>query len=227
MEQTTLLTVGPCAPSLNTNFKPPGALHALWNDDRGFIISAELVMIATILVLGLIAGLTCVRDAVTGELFDVADAIDSLNQSYSYTGMHGCSAPGCGRHSFTAGSCFGDYEEGEQDECFFDGPCQARCETPACPAEEIIVEPPVVQPPPVIVEPAPYVQPCPTPCPDPCPPVIHAPCPPEQSGTIYYYETSPGATLPCPTPASPCQPGGVWQADGTWLPAPVYPSPIW
>ncbi len=229
MDQTTHLTVGHCAPSPNPN--TTGVMHALWNDDRGFIITAELVMIATILVIGLIAGLACVRDAVTGELFDVADAIDSLNQSYAYTGMHGCWAQGCGRHSFTAGSCFTDYEENVQDECFFEGPCQARCETPACPIEQTIVEPQVI-----IEEPIPCVEPCPQPCVDPC--VNPCPCPtpayqPGQSGTIYYYESAPALS---PQPITPgtgtvpqSQSGSVDQSGTVWRPiiAPINPAPIW
>jgi hypothetical protein len=200
----------------------PGALRALWHDDRGFIISAELVMIATILVLGLIAGLACVRDAVTGELFDVADAIDSLNQSYAVTGMHGCWNWGCGRSSFTAGSCFTDYEENVQDECFFEGPCQARCEAPACPIEEHIVEPQVIE------EPTPCVEPCPPPCEVPCPDPCATPCPP---GTVYYYESGPSLSpqpIPPQSGVPQTQPGSAGQAATRWRPiAPVNPPAIW
>ena len=61
----------------------------LWNDDAGFIVSIELVLIATIAVIGLIAGMTAVRDAVVSELSDVAGAVQDLNQSYSFTGVEG------------------------------------------------------------------------------------------------------------------------------------------
>ena len=44
----------------------------LWNDEAGFIVSAELVLIATILVLGMIVGLVSVRDQVVQELGDIA-----------------------------------------------------------------------------------------------------------------------------------------------------------
>jgi hypothetical protein len=117
-------SVGRCAHPSSRN-SSPGTLRALWNDDCGFIISAELVMIATIVVLGLIAGLTCVRDAVTGELKDVANAFDNLNQSYSYTGFHGCWDPCCGLHSFTNGSCFSDEEEHADDDYCFDDRCRS------------------------------------------------------------------------------------------------------
>lgn len=75
------------------------------------MLSAELVVIATVVVLGLIAGLRCVQTAVVGELKDVAGAIDSLNQSYYYTGMHGCWKLGCCQQSFTRGSAFFDEQD--------------------------------------------------------------------------------------------------------------------
>ena len=61
----------------------------LWNDDAGFIVSVELVLIATIAVIGLIAGMTAARDAVVSELSDVAGAVQDVNQSYTYTGVEG------------------------------------------------------------------------------------------------------------------------------------------
>ncbi len=64
-------------------------LQRLWNDDAGFIVSAELLLIATIAVIGLIVGLTAVRDAVTSELADVAGAINNVNQSYTVLGIRG------------------------------------------------------------------------------------------------------------------------------------------
>jgi len=53
----------------------------------GFIVSAELVLIATILVIGLIVGMVAIRDAVTAEMGDVAEAIGALDQSYVFDGI--------------------------------------------------------------------------------------------------------------------------------------------
>lgn len=53
----------------------------------GFIVSAELVLIATILVIGLVVGMVAIRDAMTGEMADVAEAIGNLDQSYSFDGI--------------------------------------------------------------------------------------------------------------------------------------------
>ena len=61
----------------------------LWNDQAGFIVSAELVLISSVGVIGLVTGLTCLRNAVNDELSDVSCAISALDQSYCYTGFHG------------------------------------------------------------------------------------------------------------------------------------------
>ncbi len=84
-----------------------------YRDTRGFIVSAELVVISSILVVGMIVGLTALQSSVNGELNDVADAIGSLNQSFCYTGMHGCCKSLCCGPTYTRGSCFTDI----QDEC--------------------------------------------------------------------------------------------------------------
>lgn len=55
--------------------------------EAGFIVSAELVLIATILVIGLIVGMVAIRDAVTAEMHDVAEAIGTLDQSYHFNGI--------------------------------------------------------------------------------------------------------------------------------------------
>jgi Flp pilus assembly pilin Flp len=76
-------------------------MQRLWLDDRGALIATEWVFVATILVIGLVVGLKAVQQAVVNELEEVAGAIGSLNQSYSFGGTSGC----CGA---TAGSLFSD-----------------------------------------------------------------------------------------------------------------------
>lgn len=65
-------------------------MRELLADEQGFLISMELVLIATIAVLGLIVGLSCLANAVVGELQDVGWAVRSLNQSYYFGGFRGC-----------------------------------------------------------------------------------------------------------------------------------------
>ena len=78
----------------------------LWSDEAGFVVSSELVLIATVLVVGLLVGMATVREQLVQELGDVADAISEINQSYSFSSI-------TGHHSSTAGSFFNDTE----DEC--------------------------------------------------------------------------------------------------------------
>lgn len=59
----------------------------LWRDEAGFVVSTELIFIATIVVIGMITGLTTVRDQVGLELADVADAVSELDQSFSFAAV--------------------------------------------------------------------------------------------------------------------------------------------
>jgi len=63
-------------------------VNQFWNDETGFVLSAELVIILTVAVLGIIVGLSYLQTAVVNELSDVGSAISSLNQSYAYTGYY-------------------------------------------------------------------------------------------------------------------------------------------
>ena len=66
-------------------------LSRMWNDDAGYIISTEMLLIFVILVLGLIAGWANLRSAIVAEFTESANAILSLNQSFSIDGQYGCS----------------------------------------------------------------------------------------------------------------------------------------
>lgn len=54
---------------------------------KGFALTTELVLLSTVSVLGLTVGLVTMRDALTAEMNDVAEAVGALNQSYAFTGM--------------------------------------------------------------------------------------------------------------------------------------------
>jgi len=62
-------------------------LNQLLRDEQGFVVSAELVLIATVLVIALIVCLSQVASAVNNELNDVGNAFAHTNQSYRYSGM--------------------------------------------------------------------------------------------------------------------------------------------
>lgn len=58
----------------------------LLNDEAGFLLSAELILVSTILTLGMIVGLSDLSHAVNQELDEAAWAFDSVNNSYRYAG---------------------------------------------------------------------------------------------------------------------------------------------
>jgi Flp pilus assembly pilin Flp len=97
----------------------------LFNDEAGFIVSAELVLIATILVIGLVVGLSEVQHAVVSELNDVGDAIGSLNQCYSFSGFSKCDNGGR-VHAHSVGSHFND----TVDDCD-NNQCDIACDRPS------------------------------------------------------------------------------------------------
>ncbi len=100
-------------------------LTSLSHDEAGFIVSAELVLIATLVVIGMIVGLSEVQHAVVAELNDVGDAIGRVNQSYCYSGFSKRSWlwGSCG--AFTSGSCFFDVA----DVCD-NNQCDISCDPP-------------------------------------------------------------------------------------------------
>lgn len=91
----------------------------LWRDDAGFVVSTELVLVATILVLGILVGQSTLRDAVISELADTADAIQTTNQSYSFSAVTGHSSSIAGTSfldliDFCENEVFGINNRGQQ-----------------------------------------------------------------------------------------------------------------
>ncbi|MDF1743376.1 MAG: hypothetical protein P1V19_06745 [Gimesia sp.] len=83
-------------------------MRAFWQDESGFVISAELVLVLTIAVLAMIVGLSEVAVSVNTELNDVSNAIGALNQSYAYTGFSASTFCDGKSKSHVAGSRFHD-----------------------------------------------------------------------------------------------------------------------
>lgn len=76
-------------------------INKLFNDEAGFIVSAELVLVATITGLGLVVGLSEVALNVNNELEDVGSAFCSIQQSFQTSGS-------CGHGGNKGGSSFND-----------------------------------------------------------------------------------------------------------------------
>jgi len=83
-------------------------MKRLWRDQNGAILSAELVLLMTVLGIGAVAGIKTLGSAVVTELADVAGAVGSLDQSYSYSGTS--FYDDC---AWTAGSAYEDEQDVE------------------------------------------------------------------------------------------------------------------
>jgi hypothetical protein len=95
------------------------AISRLWNEQTGAIVSAEVMLGATILVIGVIVGLKSVRDSVATELAVVGQAFANINQSYCYSATTG--------HKASSG---GGHFEDKQDFC--DGNNDDNCHQSKC-----------------------------------------------------------------------------------------------
>lgn len=70
------------------------------NDEAGFVITAELVMIFTIAVLALSVGWGAVATLLAEELEDVANSVGSLNQSFNYRRINAVGHASCSGGGF-------------------------------------------------------------------------------------------------------------------------------
>lgn len=63
----------------------PRLLKTLWRDESGSMEFAGWMFVVVVLAIGAVVGLTTVRDQITQQLGDTAVALESLDQSYSFT----------------------------------------------------------------------------------------------------------------------------------------------
>lgn len=74
----------------------------LFRDDAGVVVTPEIIIIATVGLLSLIAGWNAVSNALASELGDIANSVSALDQSYSYRGIV------AGAHARCSGGGFAD-----------------------------------------------------------------------------------------------------------------------
>ena len=109
-------------------------LCRVWREDRG-VLTFEWVLLITVLAIGIVGGLSAVRDALITELGDVGEAVVSLDQSYTVLPpwevmIPDCLQDGASDSSFTDEAGIADLRS--QDE----GPNQ-ESPTEACGADEM------------------------------------------------------------------------------------------
>jgi len=83
-------------------------MKTLWNDESGVIVSAEIVLVGTILVLGMITGLVELQAAVIYELTDLSDAFGNLDQTFQTSGFTSQKNNTCDNKARTKGSRYND-----------------------------------------------------------------------------------------------------------------------
>ena len=62
-------------------------LRRLWADDRGAVISVELVLVLGILVFGLIPGLVALRNSINASLATLGNTALTVTPSFTYSGL--------------------------------------------------------------------------------------------------------------------------------------------
>lgn len=80
---------------------------AMWNEDQGFL-TFEWILLVTLLTIGIVSGITAVRDATIDELGDIAQAMLSLDQSYTVAAGLRVTVHETGDASTGSSSAFGD-----------------------------------------------------------------------------------------------------------------------
>ncbi len=56
----------------------------MWREDEG-VLTFEWILLVTLVVIGIVGGLSAVRDSVIDELGDVSGAVLAVDQSYTVT----------------------------------------------------------------------------------------------------------------------------------------------
>ena len=92
-------------------------LKSLYREDAAFVVSAELVLVATIGVLAMVVGLAEVSYNISEEMEDVGSSFGHVNQGYHL-------AATSGHKACTFGSSFKDKSD------FCDSECDISCDGP-------------------------------------------------------------------------------------------------
>ena len=98
--------------------------RSIQTDEAGIIISVEFILVAVIVLIGLLTGLTSVRDASISELSDIAGSVQDINQGYLFAGTIGHSASNAGSEFLDARDHCDDVDDtpGQPDNCIVFSP---------------------------------------------------------------------------------------------------------
>jgi hypothetical protein len=71
-----------------------GMLRRVWADDRGAVISTELVLVISILIFGIIPGLVALRNSLIAALGTIGNTLTELVPSFTFSGFSIGGSPG-------------------------------------------------------------------------------------------------------------------------------------
>jgi Flp pilus assembly pilin Flp len=62
-------------------------LKKLWLDEGGAVLSVELILLLVIVVIGIVVGMTALRDSIDFKFVELAEAVNRINPSYAVGGI--------------------------------------------------------------------------------------------------------------------------------------------
>lgn len=84
-------------------------LKRLWSETDGAILTAEFMLLATLLAIGLIGGIATLRDALITELADLAAAISHMDTGPAVEAIDGADGGTGGGSLSLASDAFGSH----------------------------------------------------------------------------------------------------------------------
>ncbi|MBI1313647.1 hypothetical protein GC176_20335 [bacterium] len=91
-------------------------MRKLFNDEAGFVVSAELALIVTLIFTAVAVGVAVARDALVAEYNDISDMIGVMDQSYAVAG-HKASTTVSGQAEHGHNQGFGYTDMGDACDC--------------------------------------------------------------------------------------------------------------
>jgi Flp pilus assembly pilin Flp len=87
-------------------------MRKFFNDEAGFVVSAELALIVTLIFTAVAVGVAVARDALVTEYNDISEMIGVMNQSYNVQGQSvDDGALGTKPHGVNAGFGYNDQSD--------------------------------------------------------------------------------------------------------------------
>jgi Flp pilus assembly pilin Flp len=70
---------------MSGTYETHNSLQSFWRDERGTIELSSWFFLVVMVALGMIVGMSTLRNEITQQFGDVSQALETLDQSYSYS----------------------------------------------------------------------------------------------------------------------------------------------